>query len=241
MKIKISPYTPKLVIGLIIVLIAGNIFDPIQSDSLYNQIMEKCNLSGITNRIVMFVFMPIMISYLEFLSYLMECLRFSGDNFSVLFCTELMVMGYLGISYYLEKFHIYWHSEEGAFTACIDLLCIENIVIYIFDLIFYFITQIIMKVNISREKWLIVIGIAFIPAVWATVFYMSYLFAGIMISTFIPGCSILLLERLVDPRVEILIFLILWIFFSQVVWRFCSGKVYNSLLRIFSFGHFCLE
>lgn len=241
MKIKTSSYTPVLLVGLLIVLIASNIFDPLQSDYFWQRMAEDSDMPVIVTKVILTLFMPIMMSSVDFYSYLAGSLEFSGENFSVLFCTALIVMGYLGISYYLEKFHLYWHSEEGTFTTCIDLLCIENIVMYIFNLVFYFITQAIMKLKISQEGWLIAIFIIALPALWAILFYLMYIFAGMMISMIVPACSIFFLEQYVSSGIATLIFIILLLLFSQVVWRFCLGKVYNRLLRIFSFGHFSLE
>lgn len=44
-------------------------------------------------------------------------------------------------TYFLEKFHAYWHNEESCFAVCIDILCVENIASYILSLVFYFIRQ----------------------------------------------------------------------------------------------------
>lgn len=80
-----------------------------------------------------------------------------------------------------------------------------------------------------------------IPALWAMLFYMTYILVGMIVTMIIPVLIMLILEKIAPiPGIDIIL-IILCVFFSQVVWRFCSGILYGKLLNFFSFHHISLE
>ncbi len=126
MKVKISEYTPYLLVGLLIVVIARHFYNPLQLVDMWEVVQEGEEMSmpipvmeGIIN-----VFCPALMSAMEFEGYLASIIEAAGNSsFVGALVAELVCLGYIVITYLLEKIHAYWH-EEGVFAMCVDMLCI---------------------------------------------------------------------------------------------------------------------
>ena len=153
MKVKISEYTPYLLVGLLIVVIARHFYNPLQLVDMWEVVQEGEEMSmpipvmeGIIN-----VFCPALMSAMEFEGYLASIIEAAGNSsFVGALVAELVCLGYIVITYLLEKIHAYWHEEEGVFAMCVDMLCIENIVFYIFNLLLYVISIIFKSLNLPN-------------------------------------------------------------------------------------------
>lgn len=243
MKLKVSEYTPFFLIGLVIVLIVRHFYNPLQMPDFW-EIYEKNDpvVSVTAAQVILSICAPVMMSMIDFMSYMGEfMISIRSDKFVVLFVAGLICVGYLLITFFLEKFHTHWHEEEGAFAMCIDMLCVENIVMYLFNLAFYGLSRVLAKSGIPDEIFMLLFLLIVLPTLWGILFYLSYILVGIVVSFGVPVLGVVLLTDIVGETAAAWLMLILIIVFSQVVWRLCSGKIYNALLKQFSFHHMSLE
>ena len=190
MKVKISEYTPYLLVGLLIVVIARHFYNPLQVVDMWSLMQESEDMS---------------------------------------------------IPYLLEKIHAYWHEEEGTFAMCVDMLCIENIVLYVFNLLCYVISIIFQSLSLSDMFYGVIIFIFALPTMWGFLLQVIYSAINMSISMVIPASIAYLLMYVVGETLAYVIMIILILLFSQVVWRLCSGFIYDKLLRGFSHNHLSLS
>lgn len=245
MRIKTSEMTVVLVIGLIVVTIAKAVYSPLHLVDIMEK-MEYPTYYGVTLPSfiydgIIFLFMPIMATMIEFLPYMGEFISALNDQPSRAFAAAVLLISYFVILYFLEKFHSSIHEEEGMFSFCIDMICIENISMYLYSIIIYHITQLIMKLETdSIILMLLFFSMLFLACV-AMMIYMIYMLAGVIICCGIPAICLSLLEYKVNESLLEVIFLVLLFVFSQVVWRLVSDKLLNAILKKVSFGHLSLE
>ena len=110
MKVKISEYTPYLLVGLLIVVIARHfdMWEVVQEGEEMS--MPIPVMEGIIN-----VFCPALMSAMEFEGYLASIIEAAGNSsFVGALVAELVCLGYIVITYLLEKIH--------AFLRCV-LIC----------------------------------------------------------------------------------------------------------------------
>ena len=152
MKVKISEYTPYLLVGLLIVVIARHFYNPLQVVDMWSLMQESEDMSipmPVMERIIG-VLVPTMASMIEMYGYVAGIIEAANNSsFVIVFAVEFACFGYIVITYLLEKIHAYWHEEEGTFAMCVDMLCIENIVLYVFNLLCYVIS-IIFQSRVCR-------------------------------------------------------------------------------------------
>ena len=117
MKVKISEYTPFLLVGLIIVVIARHFYNPLQLVDMWEFVQEGEDMSmpapvveGIIN-----VFCPTLMSMMEFEGYLANAIvATETSSFAVAFVAELACLGYLVITYLLEKISCVLARRRGS-------------------------------------------------------------------------------------------------------------------------------
>ena len=131
-------------------------------------------MEGIIN-----VFCPALMSAMEFEGYLASIIEAAGNSsFVGALVAELVCLGYIVITYLLEKIHAYWHEEEGVFAMCVDMLCIENIVFYIFNLLLYVISIIFKSLNLPNVFLGILIVLFALPTFWGFLFQVAYAYSS---------------------------------------------------------------
>ena len=244
MKVKISEYTPFLLVGLIIVVIARHFYNPMQLVDMWEFVQEGEDMSmpapvveGIIN-----VFCPTLMSMMEFEGYLANAIvATETSSFAVAFVAELACLGYLVITYLLEKIHAYWHEEEGVFAMCVDMLCIENIVLYIFNLICYVISVIFRSLNLPDILYGVLVFLIALPTFWGFLFQAAYAMTNVLISVVFPLLVFILLMKVIDQTIASLILIALMLVCSQVIWRLCSEFIYDKLLRVFTRNYLSLS
>ena len=244
MKVKISEYTPYLLVGLLIVVIARHFYNPLQLVDMWEVVQEGEEMSmpipvmeGIIN-----VFCPALMSAMEFEGYLASIIEAAGNSsFVGALVAELVCLGYIVITYLLEKIHAYWHEEEGVFAMCVDMLCIENIVFYIFNLLLYVISIIFKSLYLPNVFLGILIVLFALPTFWGFLFQVAYALTNMLIVVLIPLLVYVLLLKVVERIIASWIMVILMLVCSQVIWRLCSEFIYDKLLRVFTHNYLSLS
>lgn len=188
------------------------------------------------------VLVPTMASMIEMYGYVAGIIEAANNSsFVIVFAVEFACFGYIVITYLLEKIHAYWHEEEGTFAMCVDMLCIENIVLYVFNLLCYVISIIFQSLSLSDMFYGVIIFIFALPTMWGFLLQVIYSAINMSISMVIPAAIAYLLMYVVGETLAYVIMIILILLFSQVVWRLCSGFIYDKLLRGFSHNHLSLS
>ena len=244
MKVKISEYTPYLLVGLLIVVIARHFYNPLQVVDMWSLMQESEDMSipmPVMERIIG-VLVPTMASMIEMYGYVAGIIEAANNSsFVIVFAVEFACFGYIVITYLLEKIHAYWHEGEGTFAMCVDMLCIENIVLYVFNLLCYVISIIFQSLSLSDMFYGVIIFIFALPTMWGFLLQVIYSAINMSISMVIPAAIAYLLMYVVGETLAYVIMIILILLFSQVVWRLCSGFIYDKLLRGFSHNHLSLS
>ena len=252
MKLRISKYTPYLLIVLIITIIIRFFFDPLQlptetytfwdikNNAVINMDISDIQIMAIgkTMSTILCFLCPIVSEILDWIKY---CYGIADSRTTIIISSEIMMLGYVIFTYFIEKFHIYWHDEESHFSICLDMLCLENIASYILSLVFYFIRQALINSSISEYLLLFIAVLIGIPGLWASLCYFSYLCANFGITLMIPLSVGYFLETRLPPSIVLIITGILILFTTQIVWRLCSDKIFNKLIEVFSFHHLNLN
>ena len=252
MERKISKYTLFLLIALLITVVVRHFFDPLQLptetytlwDIKGNTVIEADIEPAYT-----MLYGSAMMAIIQFLcpvvSEMFECLKYMygimDERTAVMISAEIMMAGYVVFTYFLEKFHGTWHEEEGKFTVCVDMLCLENIASYGLSLIFYFIRKILLNCNVPEYVLIIIMALLIIPCVWITICYIAYLFANVIVTLLIPLTLGEYLSSKIPYNMTLIITGILILFSTQIVWRMCSDKIFNFLIEWFSFHHLSLD
>ncbi len=243
MKVKISEYTPFLLVGLIIVVIARHFYNPLQVVDIWSTMRESEDISiprpvmeGIID-----ILIPTMTSMMESYGYVAGIMEASNSSFLIVFVAEFACFGYIVITYLLEKIHAHWHEEEGAFAMCVDMLCIENIVLYIFNLACYVISIIFRSLKLPDMFYGILVFLLVLPIIWGFFIQAIYTMINIIISLVIPTVAFALLTNVIGETLASLILIILMLLCSQVIWRLCSEFIYDKLLRVFTHNYLSLS
>ena len=238
MKVKVSEYTPYLLIGLIVVIIIRHFYDPSPIPDIWTSQTGEIPYPEPVMQAIITIFFPYFVSMAEIMVYPFKAMTVSINSQAVvLFTTELICFGYLLITFCLERFHAYWHEEESVFALCIDMLCVENLVMYIFDLVSYIINEIFSFLDIPNEIYIILSVLVALPVMWGMLFQMVYSMVGMLLNLGVPILIAVLLSNKMDETIALYIGIIISIFFSQVIWRLCSEFIYDILLYAFTFRH----
>lgn len=243
MKLKVSEYTPFLFIGLLIVIIARHFYNPLNMTDGWDMMNQNGNISipEPVAQAILAIFLPVMMSMMALMTYMFEVMKAMNESkLIILFMAEFTCFGYLIITYCLEKFHAHWHEEEGIFAMCVDMLCIENIVLYIFTLLSYAISRLFQNAGIPDEVYGILAFLLALPMMWGFLFQMLYFMIEFCVGVAVPGIIATLLANVIGERAAVWIMLALLVLFSQVIWRLCSEVIYNKLLDTFSFHRLSL-
>ena len=243
MDIKVSKHTPYLLIGLVIVLIAGHFYDPLQLPDMYGDALEKGTTGSVQLRFVgwlMKLLVPTLASLYDMMAYIERCDNLTEDFWMATSVGYLIVWGYILILHILEKYHISQHGQENMWVICIDMLCIENIIIYLFNILASSVVNGMLKPEMSALC--IVIGLVLsIPTIWAGIGYVLYIAANVIIVIMIPEWIIGVLSRWGVPDLITNIFYIIILAGVFVVWKLVSGFIYAKLVYIFSFKHIRID
>ena len=252
MKFRVSQYTPYLLISLAITMIIRYFFDPLQlpsetytlwdikNNTVVNMDMDAFQtmvMGNVMNKII-HLLCPILSEISDWLKYFYGIM---DDRGAIIIASEIMMVGYVIFTYFLEKFHAYWHNEESCFAVCIDILCVENIASYILSLVFYFIRQAFIHCNISEDILLFIAAVIGISCMWIVICYFCYLFANLIITLGLPVMLGYLLEAVLTKNMVLVIKGLLILFTTQIVWRLCSDKIFNKLIEVFSFHRLNLD
>ena len=89
--------------------------------------------------------------------------------------------------------------------------------------------------------YVVIIFIFALPTMWGFLLQVIYSAINMSISMVIPAAIAYLLMYVVGETLAYVIMIILILLFSQVVWRLCSGFIYDKLLRGFSHNHLSLS
>lgn len=241
MSYKTDSSTPILLIGFAVVLVLSHFFNPL--DRVFEQfdVWNNTGYSGVQvfllQRFIQ-IFMPLLSSFAEILSYMGACLvsilsadAGNGSNASAFLATFLIFIGYVVVVHMLETIHSEWHDNEGLFTICINMLCLENIVMYVFNVIAYFFYKLIMSWRLP--EWVFYVGLFTIGlfGLWIMLFYLLYFLIGFIISLSLPFILACIGSGW-NTTVLCIVLLIAMLFSSQVLWRLSSSHVYKVLFGI---------
>ncbi len=241
MEIKASELTGGLVIGLIIVTIAKIFYSPLHMTDLMEGLYNDMEMPSFILNGIIFFFMPIMATMAEVMSYVTELFMALGYKPSRAFASVFLGVSYFIVLYLLEKVHSDIHREEGVFSICVDMICIENISMYLYSVIMYHITQLIIKIPDDNAVMLILLIPMIIFALFCLIIYFTYFLVGVIICAGPSiACIFLLQYRISEVLLSILI-LVLMVVFSQIVWRMVSDKVLNVILKKVTFDHLSLD
>ena len=244
MSIRTNYITPILVIGFIIVVIANHFYDPFIDfvgpyDPWEDFIDGEATAGGATviNTVLSFAF-PVIPALSEVIAYakIGGDLLFSPERLAA----ELILLLYAVIVLTIERYHAKLHEDEGIFTICVNMICIEKIVMYLFSLISVFIYQVITSLNLSFALLMIFSLILVLPAFCAVlIFFIYWCIAALII--LLP--SVLIINHLpaMDIAIVNIITLLLLTFFAQVVWRSISDTVLKKVCYCCSLGRIDLE
>lgn len=255
MKLRSSEYTRFLFLGLLVIVVIRHFYNPLQLptetfvllDMNNNKVVEMdweaiyTMHFGNTTRNLLQIICPVISAFFELYRYISGIMIDQGA--ALMIATEIMIIGYVIFTYYLERFHTFWHNKEGRFTICIDMLCLENIASYVLSLVFYFIRKILMKCNIPESVLTVVWLVLLLPCAWLSFCYFAYLTVEVTISLVVPLSIGYWLERMekISSNAVLVITGILILIFSQLIWRLWSDKIYNKLINVFSFKHLSLN
>lgn len=129
MKFRVSQYTPYLLISLAITMIIRYFFDPLQlpsetytlwdikNNTVVNMDMDAFQtmvMGNVMNKII-HLLCPILSEISDWLKYFYGIM---DDRGAIIIASEIMMVGYVIFTYFLEKFHAYWHNEESCFAVC---------------------------------------------------------------------------------------------------------------------------
>ena len=221
--IRTSEYTKYLVIGFIAVFILRFFYNPLEVE---NVLIEEDDITLFN------IFAPILVSLSEVISYVgLPDILFrqtkTPDN-AYMCCMALIFIFYFFTIYIIEKIHNRIDGNDKLFTVCIDMLCIENICMYI-----------LKRRKINKKRVIIlfaVIIICLIPLLFTLIIEFIYFFIGYIISISIPFAIDSILSNYCGEAVENIGFILSLLIFSQIVWRLCSDHIFNFLIRKISFG-----
>lgn len=245
MRIKTSELTIVLVIGLIVVTVAKAFYSPLHLIDIMEN-MEYPTYNGVKIPLfvfegIMFLFMPIMATTIEFMPYILEFMNAINDQPSRLLAAEVLLISYFVIVYFLEKIHSGLHEEEEKFSLCVDMICIENISLYLYSIIIYHITQLIMQMEESSIILVLLIIPLLVVACVVMVIFFLYILVGILICSGPSLICFSLLQYKINEELLMFIMLALMVVFSQIVWRLVSDKIFNVILEKASFDHLSLD
>lgn len=244
MSIKTNYITPILVIGFIIVVIANHFYDPFgtlfgPNDPWAGFLDGEITATEgkVLNSVLSFAFpvIPALSEVTTYLQFNREVL-ISHENLAAL----LIFLLYSILLFTIERFHSELHEDEDIFTICINMICVEKIVMYIFSIISAFIYVVITSLQISPVLLWILTGILILPALCALLIQFVYWCIAALI-ILLP--SVLIIDHLPTMNIAILnvITLLLLIFFAQVVWRSISDTVLKKVCYCCSLGRIDLE
>lgn len=239
MEIRSNSITPVFVIGFLIVLVAGHFYNPFEAMVEQYSLMNELGSDMRSDFLKMIV--PVIIPPLVSLSEIIAYMRLTGNGSYFLptpsyIAVCLICFIYAVLIYFIERAHSAMHEDENPFTICVNMLCMENILMYIFNIAAYFIYRTVTSFrNIPRlvsTVFLLTIGVIVLILMFVNLVYsflggFIILLPSVLISIYGPQMSILL-----DDIVTVIVML----FMSQVVWRSCSNVIFKKLLSFFSFG-----
>ena len=201
----------------------------IASDEEIDQMLDKRRGEINTYMFFFHVFCPVMFSMGEFYSYLASIDVYSG-TIGAMLSSEVLIIGYFIVGFFIEKLHGRWHRDETPLTICVDISCLEIIVMFFFDMIFSVIVKAVSDSETSFLVLLLFCLVLILPAFFSMVFYLVYGLVAITVSMMIPLFLTTLAEKINQPFANVVFFLSL-LFFSRVVWMLISEKVYDFILK----------
>lgn len=242
--IKASDKTPILLIGVLIVTIAGIFFSPWRDgwdfyiNYLHSQMYSIKDGQPSTPDFFelhilpffMYLLMPVFMEIADFMGYasiIIDMMENNELNVQYIFICVIRLGLYIVVNHFLEKYHGKLHDEENILTVCIDMICIENIVIYLMNIICYIISLIVKIVAISDIVLGVLILILAIPVGLMAVCMILYYIIGLLISALPPILIMDLVQRVLGNSFVVILEPILMIVFSQIIWRFLSNHIYN--------------
>lgn len=253
MKIRTSQYTRSLLLGLVITVVIRYFYNPLQlstetytfwdirSGEITEMDLEEIYIMSVGTPVRFFfqLVCPVISTTFEICRYVSGVMM--NQESALMLAAQIMVIGYVIFTLFLERFHSYWHAEEGRFTICIDILCLENIASYVLSLVFYFMRKALESCNVSENMLTVLWYLLMLPCAWLLTGYFIYLASEMVISLAVPGIvSYFISDKMPDCIVMVILgFLV--IVFSQIVWRLCSDIIFNKLLEVFSFKNLSLK
>ena len=130
------------------------------------------------------------------------------------------------------------YDEEGLMMY-VELICIENILLYVYEIVIFFISSCIMNINIESNPALYIITVLLtIVASLVVYIHMLYLLCGIMINIMLPAILTLICMSFLS-YIAVLIFFPA-AFLGVYLWRKISDRLYNFMITKLTFGHISL-
>ncbi len=243
--VKTSKYTPVLLIGLVVVLIAGRFYSPwgdfdfwefaVQNDRDMQILTKSPLLFAFVQKLITFAF-PVVDSMTEFMSWF-YVFALEADKFgagALLLAGEITILGYVVVLYFIERIHAKIHEEEGVFSLCIDMLCIEHIAMYLFELVANILSDKICTLNVEDDLLMIISYVVCIIPLLAIMFHLLFLFINMTITMMIPALALIFLSPINDWLATIAFVAAIILF--QIIWRMISDKIYDWMLFKFTRG-----
>lgn len=236
MEIKTNALTPILVLGLLVVLIANHFYNPLEA--LLSPYDRLANVPSGVPRIVLSLVCP-------FIASMNDMVKFIGLAGSDEFSSRYLAVGIIGFLYavivfVIERAHSSMHEDESSFTICVNMLCLENISMYIFSIFAYFMYGAISNLTIPVLLYFILLFFVYA----ADLFVVGTAFLYVCIGLVIIMLPALIVEKLLPNMSPVLadrIMTLIAIFMAQVIWRSCSDKVYKKVIHFTSLGHIDLD
>ena len=160
-------------------------------------------------------------------------LNYAKENDSVwmtIVFASIAILPYAGTSVLIEKYH---DAIEGEYTSrfeiFIEILCLENIVMYIANLIVYFIIKILGNVNGDNIIIVIMAVLLGIVTMWLGICFVFYLQVWVIVSM---GSVSLIMQLPLNGKI-LQGLAVLCVLFIQVLWRDKLSKFFFNLMSKF--------
>ena len=220
-----------LIIGFIVVTIAGFFYAPWEGNAI-----EMMNIPADKEKIfpialfLLKIFLPLINTCYESMFFILNYAKENDSVWMTIVFASIAILTYAGTSVLIEKYH---DAIEGEYTSrfkiFIEILCLENMVMYIANLIVYFIIKILGNVNGDNIIIVIMAVLLGIVTMWLGICFVFYLQVWVIVSM---GPASLIMQLPLNEKI-LQGLAVLCVLFIQVLWRDKLSKFFFNLMSKF--------
>ncbi|GEM_PF-6318958 len=231
-----------LIIVFVIVLVANYFFDPL--NAIYSFLGSSNPLEKIWVNYpfwikgAVYVLTPVIFSVYELLQYIV--LAISAGNIldqsaPITFGIILVIWIYIIVIHMLQVMENDTVEYGEHISAAINMLFLENIVMYVANVIGYVVFRLSVYFPMPREIFDVLTMVLGVLTAWVMICELTYVGIGAILTLLLPLLPAAIVaqwnEALGDVTLLIAMFIV-----SQVIWRMLSSHVYKFMVKICTFG-----